>query len=281
MPYGKTTKIKKVYVYCPKCSAQNLKEKAQLGTTVICKKCGHYFIAEIPKIEIFSKSTRKKILSWFICAFVFVLVGNVAKKMVKEYYVMEKATADANKQHDYDLIRECIDEYSIRFREYGRTVRETLDIYCSSTGDELMGRKDPNKYRQAIEQSLREAKSLHNWCDQKLKTFNPDMYTTDGKKFKVIVRKAYASYYELSDIGIKLFSKTLKCHQLHCGMRSDASSQDRDIAIAFMKNNRYFVDDLVKMDEEVMQIAQKYSSVEEDKFNNFKREMTTLEQSLK
>ena len=256
---------REVLVYCPKCSVQNPLDKSLLGTSVTCIKCGHSFVAKKPKTESpFSKSVWKKGLYIFGVIFLACLLKDLIVPRI-----IDNFTPKGKAQKDNVLIMKYVDEYGARFKQYGQTVRSTLDIYCTQTGDELWGKKDPKKYRRAIEQSLEEAKSLHVWCEQKLKTFNPQMHTKEGESLKNMVREAYTSYYELTTIGIELFSKTLECHQIHCGMKSDASSKDRDAYRAFLKKHpsiKEMLEILTKMDEEVMQIAKKYSSVEGEKF---------------
>ncbi len=265
-----------VLVYCPKCSVQNPLDKSLLGTSVICIKCGHTFVAKKNKTESPSKSVWKKGLYTLGVIFLAVLLKDLIVTTVHDNFtpkgkaekdnalIMDKGKAEK----DNALIMEYMNEYGARLRQYGQAVRSTLDIYCSQTGDELWGKKDPKKYRRAIEQSLEEAKSLHMWCEQKLKTFNPQMLTKEGETLKNMVREAYTSYYKLTTIGIELFSKTLECHQIHCGMKSDASSKDRDAYRAFLKKHpsiKEMSEILTKMDEEVMQIAKKYSSFEGEK----------------
>lgn len=251
---------REVLVYCPNCSVQNPLDESLLGTSVICIKCGHPFVAKKPKTESPPKSVWKKGLYTLGVLFFAFLLKDLIVTTVHDNF-----TPKGKAEKDNALIMEYMNEYGARLRQYGQAVRSTLDIYCSQTSDELWGKKDPKKYRRAIEQSLEEAKSLHVWCEQKLKTFDPQMLTKEGETLKNMVREAYTSYYELTTIGIELFSKTLECHQIHCGMKSDASSQDKEVASAFMKNNPNVIDALTKMDEEVMQLAAKYSSVEGEK----------------
>ena len=254
---------REVLVYCPNCSVQNPLDESLLGTSVICIKCGHPFVAKKPKTELLSKGVWIK----GICFFGAIFLAGIVKELIVPG-IIDNFTPKGREKKDYALVMQSIDEYGIRLRQYGQTMRNSgvLDIYCSQTAEEIVGKKDPKKYRRAIEQALEEAKSLHSWCEQKLKTFNPQMRTEKGKQAENMIREVYTSYYELSTIGIKLFSKTLESHKIHCGMRPGASSQDKDAAHAFIKKNSNILDALNKMDEEIMQIAEEYSSVEEKKF---------------
>lgn len=261
-------------VYCPNCSVQNPLDEALLGTSVICIKCGHPFVAKKPntKSYLFNNIWMRG-LSILVMLFVACLVEEMASGVIDNFTPRGKAKKDSV------LIMKYIDEYGARFRQYGQTACSTIDIYCTQTGDELLGKKNPKKYRRAIEQSLEEAKSLHVWCKQKLKTFNPQMLTKEGELLKNMVREAYTSYYELTTIGIELFSKTLECHQIHCGMKTDASSKDREAYRAFLKKNTTLAEmaeALANMDKEVMQIAEKYSSIEGEKIAAMKSNLELL-----
>lgn len=269
-----STSKREVLVYCPNCSVQNPLDEALLGTSVICIKCGHPFVAKKPKTK---SSLFANIWVRGLSILVTFFVACLAKEMVSG--VIDNFTPKGKAKKDNVLIMKYIDEYSARFRQYGQAVRSTLDIYCTQTGDELVGKKDPKKYRRAIEQSLKEAKSLHLWCEQQLKIFNPRMLTKEGETLESMVRKAYTSYYELTAIGIELFSKTLECHQIHCGMKSDASSNDRDAFKVFLKKSKNITEmaeTLANMDKEVMQIAEKYSSVEGEKIAEMKSYLNLL-----
>ncbi len=261
---------REVLVYCPKCSVQNPLDEALLGTSVICIKCGHPFVAKKPKTK---SSIFNNIWVRGLCVIVTLFVAILVKDTVSE--LINNITPRGKEKKDYALIMKSIDEYTIRFRQYGQAVRGTVDIYGSQTGEELSGKKDPKKYRQAIEQALEEAKRLHSWCEQKLTTFKSQALTKEGEKWESILREVYTSYYELSDSGIRLFGKTLELHRLTCGLRGCGSEKDKARWLAFLKqykmDEELAKDELVKMHEELMQLVKAYKNFEEVKIESAKR----------
>lgn len=232
--YGEpSTKAKKdiaVLIYCPKCSRQIVWQKSRLKENCICQHCGHAFVAKLPKRE----SPSKKNIIQVVSIVLGITACVVGKEFGHEMYVRFWPGAKehlANKELNGE-----ISEYSEHFRQYGQTLRNSgvLDLYLSETGKELRGEVDRDKYRQAIESSLREAQRLHAWCNGKQTTFHPDV-PPGFVELKNMIQDVYQSYSELTSLGIELFSKTLKCHRVCCGMLNGASASDRKVMEEYLR----------------------------------------------
>lgn len=232
--YGESTaKAKKdqaVLIYCPKCSRQIVWQKSRLKENSLCPHCGHSFVAKLPRRESSCKKNVIQVLS-IIFAMIACVVG---KEFGHEIYVR---TWPGAKEHvAYKELNGEIKEYSDHFRQYGQTIRNSgvLDLYTSETGKELRGEIEKDKYRRAIESSLKEAQSLNAWCNGKVTTFHPDVPQA-AIELKNMIQEVYQSFSELTSLGKELFSKTLKCHQVCCGMLDGASASDKKVMEEYVR----------------------------------------------
>ena len=264
-----------VLIYCPKCSRQIVTLKSKLGDNMLCPHCGYPFVAKLPKRYSENKAQLVKIIS----VLSLIVACGIGKWAGPEF--LRLISPQSQEKESYQLSMNLIEEYGVHLREYRQTVCNSgvLEIYISETGRELNGEVDQKKYRRGIETSLKAAKRLNAWCKDKKESFDIGQFKGRAETAGKMILGVYGAYYELTTIGIRLFSKTLEHHRVCCGSQKGASKDDVDAYKAFYartKNrdiygreskdsNTNFAIELKISREIVYKLAQEYAELEAKK----------------